>query len=105
MLAIVAALSLLLTSPLPKEREPDCQRFCLGVCSYDRKMKRCQDSRVEYIGTWDPIPTDYSPSSQSEFPIWNISNPKDWPEYPTELRPEPPPEPPVPTPPPADTCE
>lgn len=35
---------------------PDCKRFCLGKCWWDADAGYCQDTRVQRLGTWDPIP-------------------------------------------------
>jgi hypothetical protein len=73
--------SSLLTSPL---WTPDCQRLCLGECHYDYNRGRCYDSRVVYIGTWDPVPLDYSPPTIYEFPVSRIPFPVDFGYYPLE---------------------
>jgi len=63
---------------------PDCQRLCLGVCHFDWMNNRCADTRVAYLGTWDPIPLDYTPPNESSFPAWSVQYPKQWGEYPAE---------------------
>lgn len=63
---------------------PDCQRLCLGVCRWDWAVMRCEDSRVKYLGTWDPLPLDYTPPRENDFPAWVIPYPRDWGEYPLE---------------------
>lgn len=54
---------------------PDCQRFCLGVCHYDRAKRRCEDSRVQVIGTWDPVPVGYAPAKLYDFPVNKLGTP------------------------------
>ena len=63
---------------------PDCQRLCLGKCWYDWRLFRCHDTRVAFLGTWDPIPTDYEPPKEQSFPAWVLPYPKAWGEYTTE---------------------
>lgn len=89
-------------SPLPHQ---DCQRLCLGVCHWSWAKHRCMDTRCIFIGTWDPIPTNYVPPTESAFPVWKLpypsgsgsaaygTAPDPWGTYPLEQpRPEPPPE-------------
>lgn len=72
---LVLMLLQLLVSPLPA---PDCQRFCLGVCHWSWTQHRCMDTRVVFIGTWDPIPLDYDPPTESAFPVWKLSYPQEY---------------------------
>lgn len=65
---------------------PDCQRLCLygSTCWYDWTLGRCADSRVVYLGTWDPIPFDYTPPREQDFPGWVVPYPQSWGSYPME---------------------
>lgn len=66
---------------------PDCQRLCLGKCWWDWQLMYCRDTRVVRLGTWDPIPTDYEPPGEKDFPGWVIQYPKEWGSYPMEQQP------------------
>lgn len=87
MTTLILLLLQLMVSPLP---HPDCQRFCLGVCHWSWTAHRCMDTRCIFIGTWDPIPTNYVPPTESAFPVWKLPYPEAWGSYPLEQpRPEP----------------
>lgn len=60
---------------------PNCGTQCLGRCYWSWQNWRCQDSRVAYLGTWDPVPLDYEPPRESDFPGWAVPYPKSWGSY------------------------
>ena len=66
---------------------PDCLWLCLGVCHYDWQAGYCQDTRVVRLGPWDPIPLDYVPPRESDFPAWPLQYPREWGTYVTEQTP------------------
>lgn len=72
MIALKLMAMLLVNGP---EIVPDCQRFCLGVCHYDRASRRCHDTRVQVLGEWDVIPDDYEPLKLYNFPVGKLGSP------------------------------
>jgi hypothetical protein len=64
--------------------EPDCQRLCLGVCTYDWQHGYCADTMVARLGEWDVVPWGYVPPKEHDFVGWVVPYPKSYGEYPME---------------------
>lgn len=92
----------MLSGPLPSKR---CATVCFErgagwQCPYD-EQRACSASqfecvaradlrcvpRVVRLGTWDPVPLDYTPRALSDFPASTLNRPGPWGEYPTERAP------------------